>query len=115
MTVGLGFGALGAAAGLQAARLLEVHLMRVRPTFVRLLDKAPPAASARSELNAGTLGGYTYSPDMIADAVRLSDEVRLRAMRASPPSTAHTPHVPWANRTARATTVPVRRSTGAAA
>jgi len=67
--------------GTQAARSLEVHLLRLKPVFLRLLDKPPRDAAVRAQLAPNrpiTIDGQplTLSQGFLEHALKLSDQVR---------------------------------------
>jgi len=67
--------------GAQAARSLEVHLLRLKPVFLRLLDKPPRDAAVRAQLAPNrpvTIEGQplTLSQGFLEHALKLSDQVR---------------------------------------
>ena len=67
--------------GTQAARSLEVHLLRLKPVFLRLLDKPPRDAAVRAQLAPNrpiTINGQplTLSQGFLEHALKLSDQVR---------------------------------------
>ena len=68
----------------QAARSLEAHLLRVRPLFLRLLDKPARTPTARTAVVPSvpvTIAGQPMilSAEFVTQALKLSDEVRSAA------------------------------------